>query len=360
MLQHTPRSLPVLTLLAALGFACRSAQPTPASDPTDEPPPAAAAPPVCDAISDAPYHELPRTIAGNQFDPSGVALVQGTPWLINDREGRKGVPAHGNGVVRLDPATGEVAHVHVPGFDEVSRKFEGLAWDGHELHAIGNVGKRRANTFLVSFEVDPATQLPVGQARYHDLAAALGAATGLGAEPWGHGIKIEALSALGPGDLLIGLRRTGEGRAATFYRAAVPPRGTQGALLLDPVQELQGLALGTATGGASDAWTMTREVAGLAEPVCESRVTLGVASAEYEQGETWEFLSNGLFAWWPDLHRAELLCTFDPGLKAEGIVVAPDPAESGRGTLWLLYDNDSAAAGGYKRVPDVRLPCSPP
>jgi len=354
-----PQRWLLLPCLALLTSACgRAATPEPPTEPTASP---STDVPLCEAIEAAPYQPLPRRIAGNQFDPSGMVVVGKYGWLVNDREGRKGVPEHGNGIVRLDPGTGEATHMAVPGFDDRSRKFEGLAWDGSELHAIGNVGNRRDNTFLVSIALDPVTGAFQGEARYHDLATPLGAATGLGDEPWGHGIKIEALAATGPGELLIGLRRTGDGRAARFYRAVVPAPGDPAPLRLEAVQELQSLELGTATHDRTPRWSMAREVAGLSEPVCDADAVIGVASAEYEEGDdVWEFLSNGLFVWWQEAGHAAVLCTFDPGFKVEGVHVQPRPEAPGQGTLWLLYDNDSAAAGGWKRVAGVSRPCSPP
>jgi len=307
---------------------------------------------ICDKIEATTYRELPRRIAGNQLDPSGLSWVGDELWLVNDREGREAVPPQGNGVIRLDPDSGEVEHVAVPGYDDVSRKFEGLAWDGTELHAIGNVGKREANTFLVSFPLDPATSLPTGQARYHDLACTLGTAIGQGCEPWGHGLKIEGLAALGRGDLAIGLRRNGDGIAARGYRATLPPGPGEG-MTLEPIPAIGELDLGTARRGS---WSMDRELGGLADAACEPAAVLGVAAAEYQQEDVWEFLPNALFLWWPDRGTARRLCAFDDGLKVEGVAFAPSADEPCRGTLALLYDNDSRAPGGYKVVHDVLLP----
>jgi len=346
--------VPALLLVIATAIAGCKREPPPPPPPPIEVTPAAVGIDLCDAIEAAEYRELPREVAGNQFDPSGLVWVGDHLWLINDREGRKQVPPEGNGVVRLDPATGAVDHIAVPGFDDVSRKFEGLAWDGSELHAIGNVGNRQANTFLVSFPLDPASSLPAGEARYHDLACSLGAVTGLGCEPWGEGIKIEALAALGPGELAIGLRRTGDGRAARGYRVSLPPPPTSGGTMaMEPVAALTNLDLGTAQRGA---WRMVRELGGLSEPVCEPRAILGVASAEYEQGDVWEFLSNAAFLWWPDAGTARLLCSFDDGLKVEGVAFAAGADDPCTGTLALLYDNDSKAPGGFKLLRGVALP----
>ncbi len=297
---------------------------------------------------------------GNQFDPSGVVVLGGAAWLINDREGRENVPEGGTGVYRLDLDTGGVEHVPVPGFDRISRKFEGLAWDGREMHAIGNVGNREANTFLVSFDLDPQTWRPTGDARYHDLAGALGEITGHGREPWKHGIKVEALAALEPGVLLIGLRRMGDdGEARRAYRAVVPAAGEPvQRLQLEPVSAFDDADLGTAAGGAGGKWTMHRELAGLAEPECGA--VLAVASAEFEQGDTWEFLSNSLLRWEVGSGSVTRICTFDEGLKVEGVAVAAASDACADTTLVLLYDNDSAAPGGYKVVRGLDLADAPP
>ncbi len=353
-----PPIVPLATLAAvAVGgllAACGSRPAEVPAPPAPPPPPTQPAPDPCEAIEAARYHALPRRIAGNQFDPSGIVLVGDGAWVINDREGREHVPEAGNGLVRLDLDSGRVEHVPVPGFDRVSRKFEGLAWDGRELHAIGNVGNREANTFLVSFAVDPVTQQVMGEARYHDLAGALGEATGLGREPWGHGIKIEALAALEPGVLLVGLRRMGDGKARRAYRAILPPADApQVRLQLEPVAAFDAAALGEAVGG-DGAWRMGRELAGLAEPV-EGGTLLGVASAEYEEGDTWAFLSNALLTWMVGSDSVQRVCTFDEGLKVEGIAAVPADDAAGRWTLVLLYDNDSAAPGGYKVVEGVSL-----
>lgn len=343
----------VLAVVLALSAGLAACRPTPSSSQpvASQPPP----PGPCEAIEAATYHPLPRHAAGNQLDPSGIALVGDFAWLINDREGRKGVPPEGNGVYRLDLATGDLEHVAIPGFDRVSRKFEGLAWDGRELHAIGNVGNREANTFLVSFAIDPATGLPAGEARYHDLATALGEVTGLGAEPWGHGIKIEALAALEPGVLLVGLRRMGDGKARRAYRARISTPDSPGSRLqLEAVAAFDRADLGTAVGGEGDSWRMERELAGLSEPTVEGSL-VAVASAEFEQGDTWEFLSNSLLVWPVGTGDVRRICTFDEGLKVEGVDVAPQPDSPGRFTLILLYDNDSAAPGGYKIVEGVTL-----
>jgi hypothetical protein len=352
-----PRGLAVLLFLSMGLVSCR---PTPShSSPVVEPPPPPP-PGPCEAIEAATYRPLPRKAAGNQLDPSGIVLVGGFAWVINDREGRKGVPPEGNGVFRLDLTTGALEHVAVPGFDDVSRKFEGLAWDGRELHAIGNVGNREANTFLVSFALDPETGMPAGEARYHDLATALGTVTGLGDEPWGHGIKVEALAALEPGVLLVGLRRMGDGKARRAYRVRVSAPGTGvEPLQLEPVTAFDRADLGTAVGGDGDTWRMERELAGLSEPT-EGGTVIAVASAEYEEGDTWEFLSNALLVWPVDSGSVQRLCTFDAGLKVEGVAAAPQPDSPGRYSLVLLYDNDSAAPGGYKVVEGVSLGSPPP
>ena len=345
-------------LVASAWLTACGSQPTEAKEapPTPLTPPAVAVHP-CQVIEDTPYRELPRRVAGNQFDPSGVVVVGDTAWLINDREGRENVPDGGTGVYRLDLDSGGVEHVPVPGFDRVSRKFEGLAWDGREMHAIGNVGNREANTFLVSFAVDPQTQQMTGTARYHDLAAALGEATGHGREPWKHGIKIEALAALDQGELLIGLRRMGDdGEARRAYRAILPAAGDPDQRLqLQPLAAFDDADLGTAVGGEGGAWVMQRELAGLSEPACD--VVMVVASAEFEQGDTWEFLSNSLLSWRPDSDSVERLCTFDEGLKVEGVALVTRPDTAGSHALVLLYDNDSAAAGGFKVVEGFEMAC---
>ena len=342
-----------ISLAAVAIVGCKRESP-PAQPPPEITPPPAGELELCRAIEAAEYRELPREMAGNQLDPSGLAWVGDHLWLVNDREGREVVPPEGNGMFRLDLTTGELRHIAVPGFDDVSRKFEGLAWDGNELHAIGNVGNREANTFIVSFRLDQATAQPAGQARYHDLACSLGAVTDLGCKPWKHGIKIEGLAALGPGDLVIGLRRTGEGRAARAYRVSLPPPPTPGvAMPMEAVTAIGELDLGIVRRGS---WHMGRELATLADPVCDPSVVLGVASAEYHEDPVWEFLSNALFQWWPDGGGTRVLCAFDDGLKVEGVAFAPSSADPCAGTLALLYDNDSKAPGGYKLVHGVTLP----
>ncbi len=316
---------------------------------------------ICGQILAAPYRSLPRTVAGNQFDPSGIAVVGDRIWLANDRECRETVPEGGGGLYTLDLDSGDVVHVALPGFDEESRKFEALAWDGRELHAIGNVGDRKANTFLLSIPLDPGTGEASGPARWHDLARGLGAATGLGRKPWDHGIKIEGLAALGPGELLIGLRSTGGGKALRGYRTTLSAAGVPPAPLeLTPAPGLHATHLGTSSGGPNGRWRMGRELSGLADPAGEPPVVLGVASAEFEEGDDWAFLANALIAYWPAAEEGRRLCTFDDGFKAESVafVPDPDPAADGppTGTLLLLYDNDSEQPGGYRVVPDVVLP----
>jgi hypothetical protein len=312
---------------------------------------------ICGAILAAPYRSLPREAGDNQFDPSGIAAVGGRVWLANDRECRKQVPDGGGGLYTLDLESGAVTAVPVPGYDDESRKFEALAWDGQELHAIGNVGDRKDNTFLFSLPLDPATGEIAGAARWHDLAGGLGAATGLGDRPWDHGIKIEGLAALAPGELLIGLRTMGDGVAVRGYRTKLTPADEPpGPLSLKPVTALQQVDLGIAAGGPGRGWRMARELSGLADPAGADGVVLGVASAEFEEGDDWAFLPNALFAYWPAAERARRLCTFDDGHKIESIDWQGDPAANGTGTLLLLYDNDSEAAGGYRVVPDVALP----
>ena len=315
---------------------------------------------LCGAILAAPYRPLPRQAGGNQFDPSGIAAVGGRVWLANDRECREQVPPGGGGLYTLEPESGVVTAVPVPGYDDESRKFEALAWDGRELHAIGNVGDRKDNTFLFSLPLDPQTGEIAGGARWHDLAGGLGAATGLGRKPWDHGIKIEGLAALAPGELLIGLRTMGDGAAVRGYRTVLSPAGEPPApLVLEPVQALERLDLGIAAGGPERRWRMARELSGLADPAGDGGVVLGVASAEFEEGDDWAFLSNALFAHWPEADRARRLCTFDDGHKIESIDWRVAPPAGGTGTLLLLYDNDSEAEGGYRVVPDVAPPAAP-
>ncbi|MDP7114285.1 MAG: hypothetical protein QGH45_20105, partial [Myxococcota bacterium] len=312
---------------------------------------------ICGAIMAAPYRSRPREAGSNQFDPSGIAAVGDRVWLANDRECREQVPPGGGGLYILEPESGGVTAVPVPGYDDKSRKFEALAWDGRELHAIGNVGDRKDNTFLFSLPLDPQTGEIAGSARWHDLAGGLGAATGLGRKPWDHGIKIEGLAALAPGELLIGLRTTGDGAAVRGYRTVLSPANEPPEpLLLEPVPALEGLDLGVAAGGPERRWRMARELSGLADPAGGGGVVLGIASAEFEEGDDWAFLSNALFAHWPADDRAGRLCTFDDGHKIESIDWWVDPPAGGTGTLLLLYDNDSEAVGGYRVVPDVAPP----
>ncbi len=316
---------------------------------------------VCGQILAAPYRSLPRKAGGNQFDPSGIAWVAGTVWLANDRECRESVPEAGGGLYTLDLQSGEVTAVPVPGYDDESRKFEALAWDGAELHAIGNVGGRKKNTFLLSVPLDPSTGQIAGEARWHDLAAGLGAVTGTGRKPWDHGIKIEGLAALGRGELLVGLRTLGGGKAVRAYRTALSPAGDPPAPLeFTPVGALSTVDLGIATGGPERSWQMARELSGLSDPAGAPPRVLGVASAEFEEGDDWAFLSNALFVFDPQGGTARRLCTFDDGYKVESIQFVADVEHSAAaataGTLLVLYDNDSEAPGGYRVVPDVVLP----
>lgn len=316
---------------------------------------------ICGLILAAPYRPLPREAGGNQFDPSGIVSVAGRVWLANDRECRESVPAGGGGLYTLDLDSGEVTPVPVPGYDDESRKFEALAWDGAELHAIGNVGDRKANTFLLSVPLDPETGGIAGEARWHDLARGLGAVTGTGVKPWDHGIKIEGLSALGRGELLIGLRTMGGGKAARAYRTTLSPAGTPPAPMeLVPVPALDTADLGIAAGGPERRWRMARELSGLADAAGISPVVLGVASAEFEEGDDWAFLSNALFAYDVQGGSARRLCTFDDGYKVESIDVSIDPTRDSQtgavATLLVLYDNDSEAPGGYRVVPGVIPP----
>ncbi len=358
-----------LGLLLCVGACCTSA---PAADdpapvqPSQEDTASPSTDNLCTLIEASQYVELPRTMAGNQFDPSGIAVAGQALWLVNDREGRKGTPPEGNGIIRLDLATGTAEHVPIDGFDDKSRKFEGLAWDGVELHAIGNVGSRKRNTFLVSIPIDPATGDP-GKARYHDMAAGFGGAIGVGPEPWDHGIKIEALAATGVGQLLVGLRATGDDSvspgAAKAYRVQLTPAGAPpGPMWFQPVMPLHSLDTGTATGGPDGSYEQARGISGLTEPVGSTPTILGVAAAEYERGEINEFLSNALFRYCPATGEAEVLCTFDGGRKAEGIaIVPPDDGSppSDLSTVVVLYDNDKKAPGGY-RTAAISLPLCPP
>ena len=318
---------------------------------------------ICGQILAAPYRPLPREAGGNQFDPSGIAWVGGTVWLANDRECRESVPEAGGGLYDLDLDSGEVTAVPVPGYDDESRKFEALAWDGAELHAIGNVGNRKDNTFLFSVPLDPATGEIEGEARWHDLASGLGAVTGTGSKPWDHGLKIEGLASLGRGELLVGLRTMGGGKAVRAYRTTLSPPGSPPAPLeLTPATPLDTVDLGIAVGGPDRSWRMARELSGLADHAGAPPRVLGVASAEFEQGDDWAFLSNALFVYDPEGGTARRLCTFEDGYKVESIQFVADRerSEAGAvvGTLLVLYDNDSMAPGGYRVVPDVVLPGS--
>ena len=354
-------------LLVAPGCGRTAEPPRPESPPPEDPPaPVPAAPTaqeegagICGAILAAPFVPLPREAGSNQFDPSGIAVVGERIWLANDRECREQVPEGGGGLYTLDPSTGQVTAVPVPGYDDESRKFEALAWDGRELHAIGNVGDRRANTFLLSVPMDPVSGEITGTARWHDLASGLGAATGLGRKPWDHGIKIEGLAALAPGELLMGLRTDGDGRAARGYHTTLTPAGEPpGPLSWRPIATLGAVDLGIAVGGPGGRWRMARELSGLADPVGADGLVLGVASAEFEEGDDWAFLSNALFVYSHPDGRGGRLCTFDDGHKIESIDWQVEPTATAPGTLLLLYDNDSEAPGGFRVVPGVAAPPS--
>ena len=286
--------------------------------------------------------------------------------LIDHFDHFRQVFGRNRGLVRLDLGTGVVEHVPIDGFDDLSRKFEGLAWDGVELHAVGNVGSRKRNTFLVSIPVEKATGAP-GKARHHDLARGFGAAVGVGPEPWDHGLKIEALAALGVGRLLIGMRATGDDtvspRAAKAYTVQLTPAGEPpGELVFQPVEALDRLDPGVAHGGPDGSYAQQRGYSGLTEPAGSPPLILGVAASEYEHGDVNAFLSNALFRYCPATEQATLVCTFDEGRKAEGIAIVPSTAEKSEiqtSTVVVLYDNDKKAPGGY-RMTRMSLPSCPP